>query len=59
MKLYENGKYIADYPSVASAKRAIEGLDYSMACVDCDPQEYVLKDADGKEVYRRPRIYVP
>lgn len=59
MKLYENGREIAQPQSLAAAKRMIAGLDYSMACVDYDPQEYVLRDGRGKEVYRRPRIHIP
>ncbi len=60
MKLLENGREIERRPrNLAEAKLMINGLDYAMATVDCDYQEYTVINSRGKIVYHRPRIHVP
>lgn len=58
LKLYENGIFVVEVDSVAQAKRIIEGCDLSMATVDCDPQEYQVRQG-SKVIYSRPRIRIP
>jgi len=59
MKLYENGRLIAEPKSIKDAKKMIGGLDLSMATVDCDGQEYEVRDSRNRVVYYRSRDRVP
>jgi hypothetical protein len=51
-RLYENKKYLRNVKNIDEAKKIIAGLDESMACVDCDPQDYIVKKGN-KIVYDR------
>lgn len=59
MKLLENGRLVAEPDSLEVAVKMIAGLDLSMATVDCDPQDYEVRDDDGNVILYRPRMYIP
>lgn len=60
LTLWENGELIrSNIKSTEEAKRIIAGCDLSMATIDCDPQEYEVRNHQGKLVYKRNRIHVP
>lgn len=52
LRLFENGKFLRRVKSIDEAKEIIAGCDESMACVDCDPQDYVVKNS-SRTVYER------
>jgi len=57
--VYENNREIEYHPTtLKECKGMIAGLDESMACVDCDYQEYTVVNAKTKKVvYHRPAIH--
>lgn len=59
MKLFENGRLVAEPDSLEAAVKMIGGLDLSMATVDCDPQDYHVRDDDGNVILHRARMYIP
>jgi hypothetical protein len=53
LKVWENKERCFNIESLEKLEKFIEGMDLSMATVDCDPQTYRAYDETGKLVYQR------